>query len=90
MPAANPVWARALDVHSSYNVSQRSPDHVNSGYYLPPPRLIDGPSSPKSRAFYFRSWLKVRPLILKSLDESSKKVLISAKHWRSLLDVAGG
>ncbi|KAJ3751750.1 hypothetical protein EV360DRAFT_75948 [Lentinula raphanica] len=90
MPPAIPAWARALEYHSTYNQSLRRPENVESGYFLPPARLIDGPSNPSTRAFYYRSWLKIRPLILRSLDGSMKPVNLSAKQWRSLLDVVGG
>ncbi|KAJ3764707.1 hypothetical protein FB446DRAFT_795824 [Lentinula raphanica] len=90
MPPAISTWSRALEYHSTYNQSLRRPETVESGYFLPPPRLIDGPSNPSTRAFYYRSWLKIRPLILQSLNGSTKPVNLSAKQWRSLLDVVGG
>ncbi|KAJ3730487.1 hypothetical protein C8R42DRAFT_541122, partial [Lentinula raphanica] len=80
----------ALEYHSTYNQSLRRPETVESGYFLPPPRLIDGPSNPSTRAFYYRSWLRIRPFIIRSLDGLTKPVNLSAKQWRSLLDVVGG
>ncbi|KAJ3778110.1 hypothetical protein FB446DRAFT_798333 [Lentinula raphanica] len=90
MPPAIPAWSRALENHSTYNQSLRRPENVESGYFLPPPRVIDGPSNPTTRAFYYRSWLKIRPFILQSLDGLTKPVNLSAKRWRCLLDVIGG
>ncbi|KAJ3755626.1 hypothetical protein EV360DRAFT_85739 [Lentinula raphanica] len=87
---ANANWSQALSIHADYNASARSPQNVASGYFLPPPRLLDGPSSTKSQAFYYRAWLKARPLILQSLNGLTKPLNLSAKHWRSFLDVAGG
>ncbi|KAJ3963750.1 hypothetical protein EV361DRAFT_764561, partial [Lentinula raphanica] len=80
----------ALSIHATYNASLRCPDNLESGYFLPPPRLLDGPSSTKAQAFYYCAWLKIRPLILERLNGLTKPVNLSAKHWRSLLDVAGG
>ncbi|KAJ3964176.1 hypothetical protein EV361DRAFT_980183, partial [Lentinula raphanica] len=57
---ANANWSQALSIHADYNASARSPQNVASGYFLPPPRLLDGPSSTKSQAFYYRAWLKAR------------------------------
>ncbi|KAJ3969710.1 hypothetical protein EV361DRAFT_951219 [Lentinula raphanica] len=90
MPPAISAWARALEYHSTYNQSLRRPETLESGYFLPPPRLLDGPANPSTRAFYYRSWLKIRPFILQSLDGLTKPVNLSAKQWRCLLDVVGG
>ncbi|KAJ3765408.1 hypothetical protein FB446DRAFT_709481 [Lentinula raphanica] len=87
---ANPVWSRVISSHDKDDMSAGRPDNVNSGYFLPPPRLLDGPLSPQSRAFYYRSWLRVRPLIFLSLTGSIKPVKLTAKYWRSLLDIVGG
>ncbi|KAJ3964904.1 hypothetical protein EV361DRAFT_15768 [Lentinula raphanica] len=41
--------------------------------------------------FYYGTWLKVRPLILQTLDGLTTKPLnLSAKRWRCLLDIVGG
>ncbi|KAJ3725174.1 hypothetical protein C8R42DRAFT_640081 [Lentinula raphanica] len=89
MSSVIPAWSRALSLHSSYEQSQ-SYNTVDSGYFLPPPRLIDGPKNPVTRAFYYRSWLKARPLILQNLTGSRAPVKLSAKRWRCFLDVVGG
>ncbi|KAJ3755171.1 hypothetical protein EV360DRAFT_86147 [Lentinula raphanica] len=87
---ANPVWSRVTSSYEKNDFSVGRPDNVDSGYFLPPPRLLDGPLSSQSRAFYYRSWLRIRPLIFLSLTGSISPVKLSAKHWRSLLDIAGG
>ncbi|KAJ3716050.1 hypothetical protein C8R42DRAFT_532860, partial [Lentinula raphanica] len=84
------AWSKALALHSCYNQSFRPPENVDSTYFLPPPRVIDGPSNKESRAFYYHAWLTARPLILKSFDGFLKPVNLSAKWWRCLLDVVGG
>ncbi|KAJ3724481.1 hypothetical protein C8R42DRAFT_550747, partial [Lentinula raphanica] len=85
-----PVWSRALAVLSTYNQSLRRPETVDCGYFLPPPRLLDGPATTSLRAFYYRSWLRIRPLILQSLNGLTDPVNLTAKRWRSLLDIVGG
>ncbi|KAJ3718497.1 hypothetical protein C8R42DRAFT_553873, partial [Lentinula raphanica] len=80
----------ALAVLSTYNQSLRRPETIDCGYFLPPPRLLDGPATTSLRAFYYRSWLKIRPLILQSLNGLMEPVNLTAKRWRSLLDVVGG
>ncbi|KAJ3715346.1 hypothetical protein C8R42DRAFT_543263, partial [Lentinula raphanica] len=85
-----PVWSRALAVLSSYNQSLRRPETVDCGYFLPPPRLLDGPATSPLRAFYYSSWLKLRPLILQNLNGLSNPINLTAKRWRSLLDIVGG
>ncbi|KAJ3837372.1 hypothetical protein F5878DRAFT_662140 [Lentinula raphanica] len=90
MPPAVPVWSRALAVLSTYNQSLRRPETIDCGYFLPPPRLLDGPATTSLRAFYYRSWLKIRPLILQSLNGLMKPPNLTAKRWRSLLDIVGG
>ncbi|KAJ3834093.1 hypothetical protein F5878DRAFT_665074 [Lentinula raphanica] len=90
MPPAVPVWSRALSVLSTYNQSLRRPETIDCGYFLPPPRLLDGPATASLRAFYYRSWLKLRPMILQTLNGLREPVNLTAKRWRSLLDVVGG
>ncbi|KAJ3970823.1 hypothetical protein EV361DRAFT_992937 [Lentinula raphanica] len=90
MPPTVLVWSRALAVLSTYNQSIRRPETVDCGYFLPPPRLLDAPATPLLRTFYYRSWLKLRPIILQNLNGLAKPVNLSAKRWRSLLDVVGG
>ncbi|KAJ3834206.1 hypothetical protein F5878DRAFT_495698, partial [Lentinula raphanica] len=80
------AWSQALALHSTFNQSLRRSEE--SGYYLPPPRLLDGPENTSTRAFYYRAWLKIRPVILKNLSQKPK--CLSAKRWRCLLDVVGG
>ncbi|KAJ3820003.1 hypothetical protein F5880DRAFT_1615961 [Lentinula raphanica] len=90
MPPTVPVWSCALAVLSTYNQSIRRPETVDCGYFLPPPRLLDGPATTSLRAFYYRSWLRIRPLILQSLNGLMEPVNVTAKRWRSLLDIVGG
>ncbi|KAJ3832158.1 hypothetical protein F5878DRAFT_666822 [Lentinula raphanica] len=86
MPSPVSAWSQALALHSTFNQSLRRSEE--SGYYLPPPRLLDGPENTSTRAFYYRAWLKIRPVILKNLSQKPK--CLSAKRWRCLLDVVGG
>ncbi|KAJ3966182.1 hypothetical protein EV361DRAFT_936342 [Lentinula raphanica] len=90
MSSAVPAWIRALTLQSSYNEALRPSDMVESGYFLPPPRLMDGPKNVVTRAFYYRSWLKIRPLMLQTLTGLTMPVKLSAKRWHCLLDVVGG
>ncbi|KAJ3738028.1 hypothetical protein EV360DRAFT_23699, partial [Lentinula raphanica] len=88
MPSAVPAWSQALALHSTFNQSLRRSEE--SGYFLPPPRLLDVPENSTTRAFYYRAWLKIRPVILQYLNSSRKPKCLSAKRWRCLLDVVGG
>ncbi|KAJ3826070.1 hypothetical protein F5880DRAFT_1610533 [Lentinula raphanica] len=87
-PSFPPPWSRALALHSTSTV--QPPEIAEPGYFLPPPRLIDGPINATTRSFYYRNWLKIRPVILHNLNGLETPVRLSAKRWRCLLDVVGG
>ncbi|KAJ3709985.1 hypothetical protein C8R42DRAFT_729717 [Lentinula raphanica] len=89
MPPAISAWARALEYHSTYNQSLRRPETLESGYFLPPPRLLDGPANPSTRAFITVAGSRFVRLFTIS-RRLTKPVNLSAKQWRCLLDVVGG
>ncbi|KAF9041864.1 hypothetical protein BDP27DRAFT_1185987, partial [Rhodocollybia butyracea] len=62
------------------------------GFRVPPARCIVSPAKTETVAKLFQAWLRIRPGILNNLGNPSSKVHIalSAKQWRSMLDVSGG
>lgn len=87
-PCPIPAWDAALrSLAHLHNTVPQDPN-INRGYSLPPAQLFVSPSSPATRARFFTSWLKLRPIVIHALSTVPLKLV--NKKWHDMMDVASG
>lgn len=87
-PVAN--WERALRALAGSDLLPTK--EAQLGFRVPPAHCIVSPTKTETFVQLLQGWLRIRPGILKNLNNPSSNVPIelSAKQWRSMLDVSGG
>ncbi|KIK61487.1 hypothetical protein GYMLUDRAFT_145857, partial [Collybiopsis luxurians FD-317 M1] len=86
-----PAWNTALQRFSDYNQSLRTPPDVNSGFWLPPARLVVSAFRQDTVKRLLNGWLKIRDITLYQLENfTCTPFQLTVKQWRSLLELCAG
>ncbi|KAL0056772.1 hypothetical protein AAF712_016618 [Marasmius tenuissimus] len=88
LPPSVPAWSDALLALSHHNLSVEPPPGQIRGYFVPPPRLLVMPVNDDTKLRLIRNWLKVRDIVKFHISSSPRH--LTAKDWRSFLDISGG
>ncbi|KIK56379.1 hypothetical protein GYMLUDRAFT_115562, partial [Collybiopsis luxurians FD-317 M1] len=76
---------------SDYNQALRMPDDVDSGFWLPPARLIVSASSQDTVRRLLAGWLKICDVTLYQLESlTCTPFRLTVKQWRCLLEQCAG
>ncbi|KAK1217024.1 hypothetical protein PQX77_020330 [Marasmius sp. AFHP31] len=88
LPPSVPAWSDALRSLSHHDITTPPPPGHDRGYWLPPARLFVSPERDDIKLALLRNWLKVREVLIFRTTTGASR--LSAKDWRSLLNISGG
>ncbi|KAK1230693.1 hypothetical protein PQX77_006208 [Marasmius sp. AFHP31] len=88
LPSSVPTWSDALRTLSYHDLTTPPPPGHDRGYWLPPTRLFVTPERDDIKLALLRNWLKVREVLIFRTTTGASR--LSAKDWRSLLNISGG
>ncbi|KAK1217152.1 hypothetical protein PQX77_020194, partial [Marasmius sp. AFHP31] len=88
LPSSVPAWSDALRTLSHHDLTTPPPPGHDRGYWLPPARLFVTPERDDIKLALLRNWRKVREVLIFRTTTGVSR--LSAKDWRSLLNISGG